>query len=277
MNAIFVNAHLIPDDKKEIVDAYLVVEGKTIKEATYKDISKHYPDFEVIDLKGKYVLPGAIDLLYSGTRLKNSGITSVLLKDDTKEGEARILGRHLINDPKISEDVKMISGDPANHPDPGNVKKGMGYCELSMEQCLKAIERGYDAFTDCFNEMGSYQLKDLNMVNALFMLEDVYKLVSIDRKIADKKVFYDLLKHSRKDRICLISNKIDDFNLMIRDLFEQKDISLRDIVAYTSINPARYLGLEQRIGSLSKGKKADLVIYDEKLNVVKTMIDGEFV
>ena len=54
MNAIFVNAHLIPDDKKEIVDAFLVVEGKTIKEATYKDISKHYPDFEVDPWKTPY-------------------------------------------------------------------------------------------------------------------------------------------------------------------------------------------------------------------------------
>ncbi len=49
-----------------------------------------------------------------------------------------------------------------------------------------------------------------------------------------------------------------------------------------TINPAQLLGISQRVGSLEKGKDADLVIFDGdpldlNTNVEKVMIDGQFI
>ena len=44
-------------------------------------------------------------------------------------------------------------------------------------------------------------------------------------------------------------------------------LSLEDAVAMATINPAKVLGLYDRIGSIEPGKRADLVVLDEDLEV----------
>jgi N-acetylglucosamine-6-phosphate deacetylase len=41
--------------------------------------------------------------------------------------------------------------------------------------------------------------------------------------------------------------------------------------------PARIVGISDRKGSLAKGKDADIVIFDEKINIETTIIKGRVV
>lgn len=50
-----------------------------------------------------------------------------------------------------------------------------------------------------------------------------------------------------------------------------------DVVAAISANPARLLGLDDRIGSLEPGKDADLVVLDDAFDLVGVMRRGEWV
>ncbi|WP_440580461.1 N-acetylglucosamine-6-phosphate deacetylase [Streptomyces sp. PT19] len=50
-----------------------------------------------------------------------------------------------------------------------------------------------------------------------------------------------------------------------------------DVVAAISANPARLLGLDDRIGSLDAGKDADLVVLDDTFDVVGVMRRGDWV
>jgi len=51
-------------------------------------------------------------------------------------------------------------------------------------------------------------------------------------------------------------------------------LSLGDVVTAATLNNARSVGLEESVGSLTPGKKADVVILDRELNVRKVYIDG---
>jgi N-acetylglucosamine-6-phosphate deacetylase len=50
--------------------------------------------------------------------------------------------------------------------------------------------------------------------------------------------------------------------------------SLVDAVRMASLNPARQLGREREFGSLEKGKRADLVWFDNKFQVRGVWLDG---
>ena len=64
------------------------------------------------------------------------------------------------------------------------------------------------------------------------------------------------------------------------------DMACRNIMTHTacgitkafimaSRNPARVIGLDDKIGTITKGKNADLVIVDDKFNVQKVILGGK--
>lgn len=54
-------------------------------------------------------------------------------------------------------------------------------------------------------------------------------------------------------------------------------LPVEDVVASISANPARLLGMADRIGSLEPGKDADLVLLDHQFDLKGVMRRGEWV
>ena len=53
--------------------------------------------------------------------------------------------------------------------------------------------------------------------------------------------------------------------------------SLEDAVRMASLNPAKFLGIDQRTGSLAEGKQADLAVIDDQYQCLMTMVEGRIV
>lgn len=66
-------------------------------------------------------------------------------------------------------------------------------------------------------------------------------------------------------------------NKAIKNLMSFCGASLSDAVNSVSLNPATYLGLENEIGQIKKGNKADLVVLDSNMDVKETFISGKSV
>ena len=58
-------------------------------------------------------------------------------------------------------------------------------------------------------------------------------------------------------------------------LIDKVHIQLADAVKMASLNPARVIGLDHRIGSLEPGKDATLIAVDERMNVFLTLVKGQ--
>jgi N-acetylglucosamine-6-phosphate deacetylase len=63
----------------------------------------------------------------------------------------------------------------------------------------------------------------------------------------------------------------------VRNIVEFTIASLPEAIQMATLTPARSIGVADRKGSLEPGKDADIVILDDELDVVSTIVGGEVV
>ena len=64
---------------------------------------------------------------------------------------------------------------------------------------------------------------------------------------------------------------------LVRSMIQMADIPLIEAVRMMSKTPATIMGVEAEKGSLTVGKDADVVIFDENINIKTTVINGEVI
>lgn len=63
---------------------------------------------------------------------------------------------------------------------------------------------------------------------------------------------------------------------LVRNMIRMAGASLPDAVKMATVTPARILGLQDKTGYLAAGRKADLVIFDDDIQIAAVMTDGTF-
>ena len=53
------------------------------------------------------------------------------------------------------------------------------------------------------------------------------------------------------------------------------DCTLENIARVGALNPARAVGLDNEIGMIEAGKRVDIIICDEKMNVERVILRGK--
>lgn len=66
-------------------------------------------------------------------------------------------------------------------------------------------------------------------------------------------------------------------NACVRNLHREAGVPLAQAVKMATLNPARAIGLSNRLGSLAQGKDASLAVIDEDVNIYLTLVRGEIV
>jgi N-acetylglucosamine-6-phosphate deacetylase len=64
---------------------------------------------------------------------------------------------------------------------------------------------------------------------------------------------------------------------LVRNMVTMADVPLKDAVTMMSITPAKIMKVDDRKGSLTVGKDADIVIFDSNINIHTTIINGKVV
>lgn len=191
----------------------------------------------------------------------------------------------------------------------GRVLISMGHTGASFDEANAGIKAGVRHTTHLFNAMTALQHRNPGVVGAALSDEKVSCELIADTFHVNPGL-YKLVAKAKGDKLCLITDcmraggmKDGDYTLggqhviktgiqclledgtiagsvlklneAVRNLKNHTELSIPEVFACASLNPAKAVGEADRIGSLEVGKCADIMICNDDIQVSTTIIDGE--
>lgn len=190
-----------------------------------------------------------------------------------------------------------------------NINLSIGHSNASYEETMEAIKMGLNSATHIFNAMTPLNHRKPGIVGAAFN-SDIYCEIIADTIHIHPAVFQTLVKIKGIDKIILITDsmragcsedgiseiggqkvivknnaaRLEDgtlagsiltLNNAVKNYMEHTDINIYEAVNMASLNPARYLKIDNKTGSIEVGKDADIVVFDNDFCVKQTIINGK--
>jgi len=179
------------------------------------------------------------------------------------------------------------------------VRVSLGHTDATYEEAKRGIDAGAALATHTFNRMRALDHREPGAAGSVLDDNRVYAEVLLDGVHIHPAAFRILLRCKGRDRVILVTDSVASgplpgsvrrggvFQLgdgtfagsaltMNRALENAVDYgaTLADAVNMAALNPARFLGIDKKKGSIERGKDADIVVFDEKFNVKLTMVKG---
>ena len=186
----------------------------------------------------------------------------------------------------------------------------IGHSDATYEQAMAAIDAGADHATHLFNGMGPLHHRTPGLVGAALQAGIPCELINDGRhvhpavitlvcRLIDCPILitdaidatgvgdgtFDLgglAVHVQDGEARLASTRslagstltMDD---ALRRAVRDSGLPIEEAAAAAATNPARVLGLDDRLGSIAPGRRADFVVLDDNLAVSRVMATGEWV
>ncbi|MGV8980979.1 N-acetylglucosamine-6-phosphate deacetylase [Clostridium sp.] len=209
--------------------------------------------------------------------------------------------------PETDKDHSFIKKVKQN----SQITLSIGHSDASYEETLKAIEDGITHATHTFNAMTPLNHRKPGIVGAIFTSDITCELIA-DMIHIHPAIFNILINAKQKDKIVLITDsmragcmksgiydlggqkvivengaaRIENGSLAgsvltlnkgVKNMLNHSNLEIYDAVAMASNVPARVIHIEDKKGSLEVGLDADIVIFDENIDVFFTIVEGKIV
>lgn len=191
----------------------------------------------------------------------------------------------------------------------------VGHTQAEYEDIRTAFEAGYTHATHFYNAMPGFhkrrEYKYEGTVESIYLMEDmtvevvadgihvpptilrmVYRIKGVERTAlitdalacaaSDSKEAFDP-RVIVEDGVCKLADRsalagsVATMDRCIRTMVQKAEIPLADAVRMASETPAKIMGVYDRKGSLQKGKDADIIVMDDKLNIRGVWAMGELI
>jgi N-acetylglucosamine-6-phosphate deacetylase len=188
----------------------------------------------------------------------------------------------------------------------------IGHSAADYNIALAAISAGFKSVTHCFNQMSPFHHREPGIIGAALTNPELFLELIVDGVHLHKATVDMVCRAKGSDGIILVSDAMAPAGLLdgvfqtsigeltlagdslrdesgklaggvltldkaIKNLLQYTDCTLTEAFKMATYNPARFLGINKRKGSLYPGKDADLVIMTHDLEVVATMVSGEVI
>jgi N-acetylglucosamine-6-phosphate deacetylase len=171
-----------------------------------------------------------------------------------------------------------------------------GHTNANYEEMMMAIRSGVKLATHLFNAMRGILQREPGAAGALLLCDDVYAELIADGEhvhpallrlvartkgpariitISDASPEYGFTSHATRTKSGTLVGGTMPLPGALRNLLGHSGLNLQEALRTVTLNPARLLRLQRRIGAIRKGADADIVILDDALDVKAVFRKGE--
>ena len=182
------------------------------------------------------------------------------------------------------------------------IRVSLGHSGATFDQCKAAVEAGATGITHCGNGMSKFHHRTPNIFTAACNLDELYTEVIGDGIHVHFETAHLIGMMKGKDKLILVTDsaeqkddpefekyntigafRLEDGTLFGSALYVNKGVDnlhrkahlpLKTAINSATINPARYLGFDDRKGSIEIGKDADLVVCTEYIELKQVYCKG---
>lgn len=257
-------------------------------------------------------VPQVVGVHFEGPCLSapKKGVHSEQFIRSVSDKELAVFLRKDIGSVLVTLAPENVSADIIKELTANGVKVCLGHSNADAETVMQAIEAGADGFTHLFNAMSPFQSREPGMVGSALYTANTYCGLILDHyhvhpmcselaiKVKGKNhimlvtdamahvgtdatelPFFDTTIGKKGDKLTtpngtLAGSNLDMLGAMVnahRDLNQ----SLEDAIYMASTSPAEYLGLEQKIGKIQVGNRADLLLLNDDLTIKNSWLCGK--
>lgn len=190
------------------------------------------------------------------------------------------------------------------------IKVSMGHTNASYSIAIEAVENGADIAVHIFNGMRGLQSREAGMVGTALIDDRINVEMICDGVHVDIPLMQIAVRCKKNENLLLITDcmmagglkdgeyalgelkvlvkeniaRVESGSLAgstlklidaVKNMKEKVGVPLKDAVNMATINPARVTGIDKELGSIEKGKIADIIAIDDDYNIVFTMIAGK--
>ena len=195
-----------------------------------------------------------------------------------------------------------------------NIVASLGHSEATFEEATKGIELGATSTTHTFNAMSPLQHREPGMVGAVLDADDIFCEAILDGIHIHPVAFRVLLASKGIDKVNLVTDSTSyagecdgkfsrpdgrtlikdggriviegsntlagsslNMNMALKNCLKFSTVDLSELSKLTSLNAAKIIGCQNDLGSIERGKIADLVVLDANFDTQAVMMEGVWV
>ena len=205
---------------------------------------------------------------------------------------------------------ECISSQQLKHLTSLGIKTLAGHTDASYDELDDAIKNGLDGFTHLFNAMGQISAREPGVVGSALHFENTFASIIVDLHHVHPSIIQLAYKLKPKGKLFFISDSMATINHgkpsfelydevvnesdgrlvnsegklagssitqidAVKNAYQKCNIPLNQALAMASRYPAEYLGIENHLGSLKPGYRADLVHFDSNFKVHNAWVSGK--
>ena len=191
-----------------------------------------------------------------------------------------------------------------------NIVASIGHTQAGFKDVKGAVEMGASSVTHTYNAQTPLHHREAGVVGSAMLIDELYTEIICDLIHVCKEAIMLVVKNKPDDKVILITDSmrakhlpdgeselggqkvivkngearlIDGtlagsvlkMNEALKNIVTVVGVPLEKAIDFATANPAKSIGIFDKVGSIAVGKRADFAVLDDDFKVLTTIVDGK--